>query len=140
MNVLNSKWNLIIYYDLSQFDDEMKRTRKLIKKLENECPILENYKDACEMVISSINRRYAILEQNNGLLIKNKRQKRAPFEFVGSFYHMLFRVMDAEDRATMEDNMRNAFSNQEDLKQLVNKQTSIVDSTVNILKKKPAKR
>ena len=117
------------YYDLSQFDDEMKRTKKLIRRLENECPMLGNYKDACVMVLSSINRRYTILEQNNALLIQNKRQKRAPFEFVGSFYHMLFGVMDAEDRKTMEENMRSVFENQENLKQLVNQQTSIVDSS-----------
>ena len=48
---------------------------------------------------------------------------------------MLFGMMDADDREMMVENMRNIFENQEKLKQLVQKQTSIVDSTINLLKK-----
>lgn len=138
MNVINSRWNLIIYYDLTKFQQEMEHIQILIKKIKTECPIMQNYKDACDMVITTMNRRYYILKQNNGLLIRKERQKRAPFEFMGSIYHILFGMMDADDRKLMEENMRNLFDNQENLKKLAKEQTSVVDSTVNILKKTTA--
>ncbi|XP_073841732.1 uncharacterized protein [Musca autumnalis] len=43
--------------------------------------------------------------------------------------------MDDEDRVAMENNMKNLLANQHDLKQLAIKQTSVVDSTVNLLKR-----
>ena len=135
LNMIESKWNLVIYYDLSMYQNEIERIEKLMMKVKKECPHLGYYKEACEMVISAMERRRNILTSNNDLLINKPRKKRAPFEFVGSLYHMLFGMMDADDRDQMEENMRSVFENQENLNKLIKKQTSIVDSTINLLKK-----
>lgn len=43
--------------------------------------------------------------------------------------------MDDDDRQSFETNMKNLLANQHDLKELAKKQTSVVDSTVNLLKR-----
>ncbi|XP_037932325.1 uncharacterized protein LOC119667111 [Teleopsis dalmanni] len=43
--------------------------------------------------------------------------------------------MDAEDRKMFEEDMMRLLENQHDIKNLINKQTSVVDSTVNLLKR-----
>ncbi|XP_075167667.1 uncharacterized protein LOC142239782 [Haematobia irritans] len=67
---------------------------------------------------------------------QDKRQRRgAQLKFIGSFQHWAFGVMDDDDRVAMENNMRNLLANQHDLKELITKQTSVVESTVNLLKR-----
>lgn len=77
------------------------------------------------------------IKTNNRLFLReDKRHRRgAPLNFIGSFQHWAFGVMDDEDRVTMESNMRNLLANQHDLKELTKKQTSVVDSTINLLKR-----
>lgn len=43
--------------------------------------------------------------------------------------------MDADDRTMLKSNIQNVFDNQQDLHKIYKKQTSIIDSTVNIFKK-----
>lgn len=66
---------------------------------------------------------------------ENNRKRRAPFEFVSTIYHILFGIMDADDVVNMEANINNMFDNQNNKAKIFKQQTSIVDSTINILKK-----
>lgn len=136
MNIIHSKWSLIIHYDLEQYYEEIKRIKKLKEKIESQCSVLGEFRGTCEMMVWSINRRYVLMEQNNNnLLLKKESQKRSSFEFDGSIYHILFGMMDVEDRKLMEENMRNIFQNEDKLQLLARHQTSIVNSTMNVLKK-----
>uniref|UniRef100_A0A034WFR5 Envelope fusion protein n=1 Tax=Bactrocera dorsalis TaxID=27457 RepID=A0A034WFR5_BACDO len=136
MDIINSKWNLIVYYELGTYYDRMHKIQEFINRLENQCKILTYYEDACIMITATLNDKYNSLKANNELFMKKQnRKKRAPFEFVGSIYHILFGIMDADDRENMESNIRNIFDNQKDIAKLFKRQTSVVDSTINILKK-----
>ncbi|KAI8119856.1 hypothetical protein CVS40_8798 [Lucilia cuprina] len=68
LNAINSKWNLVVYYDLSLYYQELERIGKLMGKVREECPKLNLFKDSCEMVMSVMERRYKLLDQNNELL------------------------------------------------------------------------
>ncbi|XP_053967860.1 uncharacterized protein LOC128869349 [Anastrepha ludens] len=88
------------------------------------------------MITATLKHKYNSLKSNNELFMKQEnRKRRAPFEFVGSIYHILFGIMDADDRENMESNIKNIFENQKNIAKLFKRQTSIVDSTINILKK-----
>ena len=41
INMIESKWNLVIYYDLSMYQNEIEHIERLIVKIKNECPHLE---------------------------------------------------------------------------------------------------
>ncbi|XP_037931692.1 uncharacterized protein LOC119666485 [Teleopsis dalmanni] len=64
-----------------------------------------------------------------------ERRKRAPLAFIGSFYHLLFGMMDEDDRKALEEDMNNLLENQHNLKKMTERQTSVVETTVNILKR-----
>jgi len=49
------------------------------------------------------------------MMQKRSRSKRAPFEFMGSLYHILYGIMDEDDRKQLEDNMSNFLDNQHNL-------------------------
>ncbi|XP_037825809.1 uncharacterized protein LOC119613826 [Lucilia sericata] len=53
LNAINSKWNLVVYYDLSLYYQELERIGKLMGKVREECPKLNLFKDSCEMVMTS---------------------------------------------------------------------------------------
>ncbi|XP_050339493.1 uncharacterized protein LOC126765858 [Bactrocera neohumeralis] len=94
MDIINSKWNLIVYYELGTYYDRMHKIQEFINRLENQCKILTYYEDACIMITATLNDKYNSLKTNNELFMKKQnKKKRAPFEFVGSIYHILFGIM-----------------------------------------------
>lgn len=104
INTVNSKWNLVLYYDLTVYYEEL---AKVMARIKGECSKLNMFNETCGMVMSVMDRRYEQLVQNIDLFIHKQHQKRAPFEFIGSLYNVLFGMMDAADRKLMEDNIRN---------------------------------
>jgi len=66
---------------------------------------------------------------------RRSRSKRDSFEFKGSLYHFLYGILYEDDRKQLEENMRHLLDNLHNLNELVLKQTSVVDSTTNLLTK-----
>uniref|UniRef100_A0A0K8VHT8 Integrase catalytic domain-containing protein n=1 Tax=Bactrocera latifrons TaxID=174628 RepID=A0A0K8VHT8_BACLA len=55
MDIINSKWNLIVYYELGTYYDRMHKIQEFINRLENQCKILTYYEDACIMITTTLN-------------------------------------------------------------------------------------
>ncbi|XP_044571170.1 uncharacterized protein LOC123257198 [Drosophila ananassae] len=137
IEVVSSSWNLVIYYDMEAYFEMIHKGKNIITKMRLVCEKLHGFEDQCNLILENTLKQILELEENNKLFMTHNksRQRRAPFEFIGSLYHILFGVMDEDDRVQMEENMKNLLNNQESLKELSKKQTSLVDSTTNILKK-----
>ena len=77
------------------------------------CEKLRSFEEQCTSVLGSMEDRLKDIQENVKLFshqnVNKTRIKRAPFEFVGSFYNVLFGVMDADDRELIEENMRKLF-------------------------------
>jgi hypothetical protein len=63
------------------------------------------------------------------------RKRRSLLDFVGSLQHVLCGVMENSDRKIINSNFKALIENQNDISSLVKKQTSVIDSTLNFLKK-----
>ncbi|XP_037930081.1 uncharacterized protein LOC119664701, partial [Teleopsis dalmanni] len=137
VNTEISAWNLILYYDMKQYFIMTKNAEDVLSNANEICPKLSNFAEQCKNILSTMSRKLEEIKEGNKLFIWSikGRTKRAPFAFVGSFYHLLFGMMDEDDRNALEENMNNLLDNQHDLKQLIAKQTSVVETTVNLLKR-----
>jgi len=97
------------------------------------------FKDVCRSHIKLLTRKLIALEENSNFFFKlRKKQKRSLFDFVGSFQHFLFGVMDNEDREKIQDNLQTILKNQYNLESLQKKHISVLDSTLNVLKETTA--
>ncbi|XP_069965947.1 uncharacterized protein [Bactrocera oleae] len=135
VDIERSTWNLVVYYNMEPYFHQMKGIADYITKLKKQCHLLTNFESSCEMINSALEKRFNALEMDNNLLLQPKRTRRAPFEFIGTIHHILFGTMDADDRKELEQDLTNLLDNEKNLKQLIQKQTSVIDSSLNIIKK-----
>ncbi|XP_069968405.1 uncharacterized protein [Bactrocera oleae] len=135
VDIERSTWNLVVYYNMEPYFHQMKGIADYITKLKKQCHLLTNFESSCEMINSALEKRLNALEMDNNLLLQPKRTRRAPFEFIGTIHHILFGTMDADDRKELEQDLTNLLDNEKNLKQLIQKQTSVIDSSLNIMKK-----
>ncbi|KAH8240381.1 hypothetical protein KR032_010024, partial [Drosophila birchii] len=68
-------------------------------------------------------------------LINHSRQRRAPLDIVGNVANSLFGVLDSKYADDMSETINNVKSNEDVLMMLLKNQTSILDSTINIVRK-----
>lgn len=137
INRVTSSWNLMTYFDLHGYFVTVNHLDKGLEACKSLCVRLRSFEQQCDTQMDIMTNRLNTIDENHLLLSHKKRQrnKRAPLEFVGSLFHILFGVMDADDRESMEANMKNVLENQHNLKYLAEKQTSVVEATLNVLKK-----
>ncbi|XP_061400735.1 uncharacterized protein LOC133336443 isoform X2 [Musca vetustissima] len=137
IHMASSSWNMVVYFEMKTYLETLDLASTLLNASKEICPRLQTFEDQCWSVINNMEYKVNKIKANNRLFMRDdKRQRRgAPLKFIGSFQHWAFGVMDDDDRVAMENNMRNLLANQYDLKELSKKQTSIVDSTVNLLKR-----
>nr|XP_041631965.1 uncharacterized protein LOC121502439 [Drosophila kikkawai]XP_041631966.1 uncharacterized protein LOC121502439 [Drosophila kikkawai] len=137
VEIVSTSWNLVIYYNMDAYFKMISKGKALIGEMRKVCDKLHSFEDQCHLVLNNMQNQLLELEENNKLFMMQPRSRtrRAPFEFMGSLYHILFGIMDEDDREQLEENMKNLLDNQRNIDQLVQKQTSVVDSTTNLLKR-----
>lgn len=137
VDVVASSWNIVVFFNMQPFFEVISRSEVLLRGMRTTCGKLQDFEDQCGHVLDTMERLVQNMKRTNQYLFPEKgvRAKRAPLEFIGSLQHVLFGTMDADDRRQMETNMRNILDNQHDLKFLVKKQTSVVESTINVLRR-----
>ncbi|XP_058974659.1 uncharacterized protein LOC131800852 isoform X2 [Musca domestica] len=137
IHMVSSSWNMVVYFELKPYLETLDLASELLKTSKSLCPRLQTFEEQCWSTINNMELKINKIKTNNRLFLReDNRQKRgAPLKFVGSFQHWAFGVMDDDDRVAMESNMKNLLANQKDLKKLAKQQTSVVDATVNLLRK-----
>lgn len=95
--------------------------------------------DNCEGHLNVLRDRILRLKYNNEFIINpTSRQKRAPFDIIGYIQSELFGVLDARFAEKYTRDITQLKTNDEHLMQLIRNHTSVIDATVNILKKTEA--
>ncbi|XP_058987780.1 uncharacterized protein LOC131806914 isoform X1 [Musca domestica] len=137
IHMVSSSWNMVVYFELKPYLETLDLASELLKTSKSLCPRLQTFEEQCWSTINNMELKINKIKTNNRLFLReDNRQKRgAPLKFVGSFQHWAFGIMDDDDRVAMESNMKNLLANQKDLKKLAKQQTSVVDATVNLLRK-----
>jgi hypothetical protein len=140
-SVVNSEWRLVVYYELNGYNGRMKQINYYLVTLNGLCKTMDEYQDYCKAIISSLENNYKKLKENEVLLKdihspyeeESPRKRRSPFDFVGSLAHALFGVLDADYAKELEKNIILIKANEQQQKRMIQNQTSIVDSTLNVL-------
>ncbi|XP_037929636.1 uncharacterized protein LOC119688618 [Teleopsis dalmanni] len=134
VKIMSADWKMIVYFDLSPYQQQMSILADGTKRLNNLCDkALDN--TACKVLLNYFDRITEELQMELNLLSVRKRITRGAIDIVGNFANSLFGVLDSNYAAQMSSTINGLKRNDNHLEQLVKNQTSLVDSTINIFKK-----
>lgn len=127
-------WTILSYFDLRHFFSEIKGVSQSISDLENVCI---NYKilRCVEMVRRLKLESNDINSKADAFRVSTKRSRRAILNIVGNIASDLFGVLDSRFQENYVDDMSHIHKNEEHLLTLFKNQTSVVETTLNIVKK-----
>lgn len=92
------------------------------------------HKEACTRMYHNLKHLEEDLQAENMLLARTRKQ-RAPLDIVGNIASSLFGVLDSTYAKDMADTITKVKSNEEHLLTLLKNQTSLIDSTINVIKR-----
>lgn len=142
IQTVNSHWNIYVYYNLTTYFLELREIKSYLHRMEEVCTQELIHQTYCKPTIDTVTHRLTAIEHNNELLYnynmgrqERTRSLRSPLDIVGKLASSLFGVLDQDDARHIEAQIRNARQNQQHLAELIRKQSSIADSTSNLLKR-----
>ncbi|KAM8718744.1 hypothetical protein ACLKA7_001457 [Drosophila subpalustris] len=128
-----SDWTMVIYYDLDPYWRDMKTFNSGISEFQYLCPEVNN-KPTCDSISQHYRHLYDELQMAN-VLMQHTRKRRSPFDAVGNIANSLFGVLDSNYANEMTKVIKKVQTNEEFVLSLLKNQTSILDSTINVVKK-----
>lgn len=132
----NTRWNIITFIDLHVFNDELDELSRNLNNLYTNCKEHLIIIDNCEPILDVLKNRIVRLKYNNEFLINPvHRQKTSAFNIIGNILYECFGVLDNRFEEMYAKDITQVTKNEEHLMQLMRNQTSVIDATVNILKK-----
>ncbi|KAL7726097.1 hypothetical protein ACLKA6_010144 [Drosophila palustris] len=128
-----SDWTMVIYYDLDPYWRDMKTFNSGIIEFQYLCPEVNN-KPTCDSISQHYRHLYDELQMAN-VLMQHTRKRRSPFDAVGNIANSLFGVLDSNYANEMTKVIKKVQTNEEFVLSLLKNQTSVLDSTINVVKK-----
>lgn len=143
--ITKSEWNIIVYFGLDKFNNELELIDDSIKHLDNLCKqsetsISEISSYQCTHTIALLKSQFnEILEMNdilraNKQAINHRNKRAAPLNAIGWIGHQLFGIMDASSAEKIEQQIADCKDNFNYLQNLLDQQTSVIELTNNLLK------
>lgn len=132
IRLATSDWNMVVFFDLQPLHNELNLLLDGILSLQklcdhatsdSSCPFLLNYFD---------NTRDDLLKKFH--LLSSRRTKRGALDIVGNVANSLFGVLDSNYASKMSDTIDILRKNDAHLEMLFKNQTSLINSTINIIK------
>lgn len=124
-------WQIIVYYDLKPYWEEVQSFSTGTLALHHLCQELKQG-SLCENVLTAINHTEEEFRLNS--FLPTQRIKRGAVNIVGNIANSLFGILDSEYAQQMVTTIETVKKNENHLQHLLKNQTSILDSTINILK------
>ncbi|KAM8707507.1 hypothetical protein ACLKA7_005051 [Drosophila subpalustris] len=128
-----SDWTMVIYYDLDPYWRDLKTFNSGISEFQYLCPEVNN-KPTCDSISQHYRHLYDELRMAN-VLMQHTRKRRSPFDAVGNIANSLFGVLDSNYANEMTKVIKKVQTNEEFVLSLLKNQTSVLDSTINVVKK-----
>lgn len=137
VNVISNEWNIYVYYNLTNYWEELTGFNQYIETLKYTCEATRII-ELCDVVLEQFNNQLQEIEHKNQLLYKSNnlvRQKRSPFDIIGTIDNRLFGVLDQDDAEKIATHIEQVKNNEDHLLKLLKNQTSIIETTTNVIKK-----
>lgn len=127
--------NIICYFDLRHFRHELKSIKSRVVDLRDFCNRLTE-KDLCNNYVNHVEDHLNTIENKNKIIngYASRRSKRAALNFVGNLLGDVFGLMDSRFEEQYLDNLQSISKNENYVVRLLKNQTSIMDSTMNVIK------
>lgn len=123
------------YIDLQKFRNEFEHLKNGVKIVRQICEERFTLEKSCEEVVKMAEDRINDLsEKLDDISNSDHRAKRATLNFVGNYAGDLFGVLDSRFAEKYSKDIAKLFGNEEHLLQLLKNHTSVVETTMNILK------
>lgn len=138
-DIVTNSWKLVIYYDMKNYWKEYDGFKVILNKMNKLCEISTNT-GYCNAVLNQLRADLMTVQYNNDLIFprtysKKNRSKRGLFNFVGTYQNFLYGTLDQNYADKMEETIEKAKQNEAHNLELIKNQTSVIESTVNLLKK-----
>ena len=130
INRMVGDWKIITYFDLTPIRTEIEVFKNGTSALHDLCTVLTQ-RDMCYALFNKFNAINFELQTNDKLL--RRRKTRGAIDVVGNIANKLFGVLDSEYAENMSQTINELKTNDGMLLKLIKNQTSVVDSTINII-------
>ncbi|XP_055920727.1 uncharacterized protein LOC129952226 [Eupeodes corollae] len=131
-NLIANEWNLVTYYDLAPIRAELEAFNNGTKALQHVCNQLQLRTTCNAMVTYLTNMKISLQGDTN--LISRHRSTRAAIYVVGNIAHTLFGLLDSDYAEELSKTIDHINNNEPLLLSMLKNQTSVIDSTINIIK------
>ncbi|XP_044574016.1 uncharacterized protein LOC123258208 [Drosophila ananassae] len=129
--VKSAEWTLITFFDLSQLAQEIETVKKGIQSIKQWCSTAY---EVCPTIIQTLQQEVAEI-QDADQLMHHQRQKRGALNIVGNIANGLFGVLDDQYARRMEEIISKLRAQEGVTHKIVENQTSILDTTINIMRR-----
>lgn len=134
MYTVGANWNVLAYLHFDTLRKEFVSIQLNFSTAKSICYNKLTDRVGCRNIVSHLERRIMLLQQRNSLVFHPHRAKRATLDFIGNIASDLFGVMGPRFGETYANDMKQLAKNEEIVKALLANHTSILESTLNILK------
>lgn len=138
-DLITSEWKLLVYFDLNNYWMEYDGFRRIINKLNQLCEKSDQMA-YCNEVLNQFRYDLVNIQEINGLIFSRKnytlgRKRRGLFNFVGTMERFFYGTLDQNYANEMADTIDKIKQNEDFLHKLIKNQSTLVDSTINIVKR-----
>lgn len=141
MKLIRDEWKLVVFYDMTAYWEGVSLATKYIDHLDNCCQKIQNISH-CQLVLLHLRHcqdelaHYNEILTNHGQLPEQHHlRRRGLVNAVGSIAHSLFGVLDDDFAQQYQQDLTKLRSNQKYFNQLLQNQTSIIESEFNVIKR-----
>lgn len=127
-----TNWNMIVYFDLEPYQNELDLLSNGTKFLQGLCDQTTN-DTTCSLLVRYFEDESESLESKLNL-VSVRRVKRGAVDVIGNLANSLFGVLGSNYEEKMSETIRQLKSDDNHLDKLIKNQTSLIDSTINIMK------
>lgn len=134
--ISSSEWDVFAYFNLARFFGEIQKMGNQIESMNETCSGKIQIASRCNQIVRRLQLDYNdILSKSDVFLTKPRKSKRAILNIVGNIASDLFGVLDSRFEEKYKDDMSSINQNEEHLQILLKKQTSVLETALNVVKK-----
>lgn len=139
VNLMAMRWKIIVNYNLSGYWDDISSIEYYISHLNNTCQTGwtgGKRPKLCDVVVHQLTEQMQEITSQNALLMSTNKdhalRKRDIGDTIGYILGDAFGIMNQRDASHIENQLEKAEDNEKYLLALIQNQTSIIDSTINV--------
>lgn len=132
--VTGANWNILAFLSLDTLQAEFEAISTNLSSARTFCYTKLDGRVGCRNIVSHLEQRMVAIEKRNGLIVHPHRTKRAALDIIGNIASDLFGIAGPRFVENYSLDMKRMSGNAEVVKELLDNHTSIMESTLNVIK------